>query len=112
MVFEAKARSDSGGSDARENPIARTERILIERIRNGEKELFADLIRPYERQVYVTAVAILQNEADAQEVAQEAISKPSRISGSFVEIRASAPGSRASRSMKRACAGEKSIAKS
>ena len=75
MVFEAKARSDSGGSDARENPITRTERILIERIRNGEKELFADLIRPYERQVYVTAVAILQNEADAQEVAQEAILK-------------------------------------
>jgi RNA polymerase sigma-70 factor (ECF subfamily) len=75
MAFEAKARSDSGGLDARENPIARTERILIERIRNGEKELFADLIRPYERQVYVTAVAILQNEADAQEVAQEAILK-------------------------------------
>ena len=75
MVFEAKARSDSGGLDTRESAIGRTEIILIERIRKGEKELFADLIQPYERQVYITALAILQNEADAQDVAQEAILK-------------------------------------
>ncbi|MFZ0635725.1 MAG: sigma-70 family RNA polymerase sigma factor [Candidatus Acidiferrales bacterium] len=53
----------------------RRERELIARIREGERELFTELIRPYERRVYVTAVAILQNEADAQDVAQEAILK-------------------------------------
>lgn len=46
---------------------------LIERIKNGERELFYELIRPHERRVYVTAFAILRNEADAEEVAQDAI---------------------------------------
>ncbi len=53
----------------------RNEGELIERIKNGEKELFYELIRPHERRVYVTAFAILQNEADAQDVAQDAILK-------------------------------------
>ena len=37
--------------------------------------LFAELVKPYERRVYVTALALLRNEADAQDVAQEAILK-------------------------------------
>ena len=48
---------------------------LIARIRNGESSLFAELVKPYERRVYVTALALLRNEADAQDVAQEAILK-------------------------------------
>jgi RNA polymerase sigma-70 factor (ECF subfamily) len=51
------------------------EAMLIRRIRNGEHELFYDLIRPYERRVYGAAFAILRNEADAEEVAQEAVLK-------------------------------------
>jgi RNA polymerase sigma-70 factor (ECF subfamily) len=51
------------------------EEMLIRRIRDGEHELFYDLIRPYERRVYSTAFAILRNEADAEDVAQEAILK-------------------------------------
>ena len=35
----------------------------------------AELVKPYERRVYVTALALLRNEADAQDVAQEAILK-------------------------------------
>ena len=38
---------------------------LIARIRNGESFLFAELVKPYERRVYVTALALLRNEADA-----------------------------------------------
>ncbi len=53
----------------------RDEPALIERIRRGEKELFHELIRPYERGVYLAAYSILRNEADAEEVAQEAILK-------------------------------------
>jgi RNA polymerase sigma-70 factor (ECF subfamily) len=48
---------------------------LLNRIRAGEKKLFHDLIRPYERSVYLTAYSVLRNEADAEEVAQEAMLK-------------------------------------
>jgi len=51
------------------------EQALIARIRNGDSSLFAELVKPYERRVYVTALALLRNEADAQDVAQEAILK-------------------------------------
>jgi DNA-directed RNA polymerase specialized sigma24 family protein len=51
------------------------EEMLIQRIRNGEHDLFYELIRPYERRVYATAFAILRNEADAEDVAQEAVLK-------------------------------------
>src|SRR5277367_4557045 len=50
-----------------------TEERLIQRIRNGEHDLFYELIRPYERRVYAAAFAILRNEADAEDVAQEAV---------------------------------------
>jgi RNA polymerase sigma-70 factor, ECF subfamily len=51
------------------------ERELIERVRNGEHELFYQLIQPYERRVYAAALAILHNEADADDCAQEAVLK-------------------------------------
>jgi RNA polymerase sigma-70 factor, ECF subfamily len=51
------------------------ERSLIRRICNGNSSLFAELVKPYERRVYATALTLLRNEADAQDVAQEAILK-------------------------------------
>src|SRR5579864_3575665 len=48
---------------------------LIRRIRDGEHDLFYELIRPYERRVYSTAFAIVRNEADAEDVSQEAVLK-------------------------------------
>jgi RNA polymerase sigma-70 factor (ECF subfamily) len=48
---------------------------LIERVCGGEKHLFYELIQPYERSVYIAAHSVLQNEADAEEVAQEAFLK-------------------------------------
>ncbi len=51
------------------------ERELIQRIRDGEHELFYELIRPYERRVYAAAFAILRNEADADDAAQDAALK-------------------------------------
>jgi RNA polymerase sigma-70 factor, ECF subfamily len=38
----------------------------------GEIQLYHDLIRPYERSVYVMALSYMKNEADAEDVAQEA----------------------------------------
>src|SRR5213595_2500290 len=60
------------------SPPTQNEGALIERIRNGERELFYDLIRPYERRVYAAAFAILRNEADAEDAAQEAVLKAFR----------------------------------
>jgi RNA polymerase sigma-70 factor (ECF subfamily) len=51
------------------------ESALIERVCSGDKGAFYDLIKPYERAVYLSALSILQNEADAEEVAQEAMLK-------------------------------------
>jgi RNA polymerase sigma-70 factor, ECF subfamily len=83
MSSQAKARSESGGAPSSELLPLAYERELLERIRRGERELFAELVRPYERRVYVTAYAILQNEADAKEVAQEAILKAFAHLGQF-----------------------------
>jgi RNA polymerase sigma-70 factor (ECF subfamily) len=51
------------------------EETLIRRIREGEHELFYELVRPYERRVFAAALAILRNEADAEDAAQEAVLK-------------------------------------
>lgn len=51
------------------------EMALIERICAGEKQLFYELISPYQRSVYLAAYSVLKNEADAEEAAQEAFLK-------------------------------------
>jgi RNA polymerase sigma-70 factor (ECF subfamily) len=48
---------------------------LIRRVCEGEREVFYELVRPYERMVYATAISIVKNPADAEEVAQEAVLK-------------------------------------
>lgn len=60
-------------SDAVRDP--NEEKTLIQRIRDGEPELFYELVRPHERSVYLAAFAILRNESDAEEIAQEAFLK-------------------------------------
>jgi RNA polymerase sigma-70 factor, ECF subfamily len=56
----------------------RDEAALIRRVRDGEHDLFYDLIRPYERRVYSATLAILRNQADAEDAAQEAMLKAFR----------------------------------
>jgi RNA polymerase sigma-70 factor (ECF subfamily) len=65
-----------GETTSLENPADRlNEEMLIRRIRDGESSLFYQLIQPYERRVYSAAFAIVRNEADAEDVAQEAVLK-------------------------------------
>jgi RNA polymerase sigma-70 factor, ECF subfamily len=52
-----------------------SEAELIRRVCQGDKESFYGLVRPCEKAVYVAAVSILNNPADAEEVAQEAVLK-------------------------------------
>jgi len=46
---------------------------LIARIVAGEKEAFHELIRPYERMVYLTLFSIVKNETEAEDAAQETV---------------------------------------
>ena len=64
-----------GRSIALERSGELDEASLIRRVLSGEHEVFYELIRPYERRVYAAAFAILRNEADAEDVAQEAVLK-------------------------------------
>jgi len=59
----------------RDSPAEKLEENLIRRVREGEHELFYELIRPYERRLYATALAILRNPAEAEDAAQEAVLK-------------------------------------
>jgi RNA polymerase sigma-70 factor, ECF subfamily len=54
---------------------ATREQELIAAVQRGQNELFYELVRPYERRVYAAALAILRNETDAEDVAQEAMLK-------------------------------------
>src|SRR5256886_14703697 len=60
-----------------------TEAGLIARILAGEKELFHELIRPYERMVYLTLFSIVRNETEAEDGAQEAVISAYRHLASF-----------------------------
>ena len=59
------------------------EKELVSRVLGGEKELFHELVRPYERSVYFAAYSILENEHDAEDVAQEAVLKALKNLQSF-----------------------------
>jgi RNA polymerase sigma-70 factor (ECF subfamily) len=54
---------------------AAREQDLILSVQRGQNELFYELVRPYERRVYAAALAILHNEQDAEDTAQEAMLK-------------------------------------
>jgi len=56
---------------------------LIKSVCDGEREAFYELMRPYERMIYATAIAVLKNPADAEEVAQEAVMKAFSNHGRF-----------------------------
>jgi RNA polymerase sigma-70 factor, ECF subfamily len=58
---------------------------LVRRVRDGDADLFYELVRPYERRVYSAALAILRNSSDAEDAAQEAILKAFRHIRQFRE---------------------------
>jgi RNA polymerase sigma-70 factor (ECF subfamily) len=56
---------------------------MIATILAGETQLYHELIRPYERSVYMMALSYMKNEADAEDVAQEAFLKAFHHLASF-----------------------------
>jgi RNA polymerase sigma-70 factor (ECF subfamily) len=67
----------------RADPTIEQEALLIARIQRGERELFYELIRPYEKRVFVISFTILRNEAEAQDAAQDAFLKAFKYLGQF-----------------------------
>jgi RNA polymerase sigma-70 factor, ECF subfamily len=60
-----------------------SEQELIASILAGQRDNFHLLIRPYERQLYRTALALMKNEAEAEDVVQDAVLKAYRKLASF-----------------------------
>ena len=61
----------------------RDEAQMIASILAGDTQLYHELIRPYERSVYMMALSYMKNEADAEDVAQEAFLKAFHHLSSF-----------------------------
>jgi len=51
------------------------EQVLISRILAGQKDLFLELVRPYQRTVYATVISMLGSKEDAEDVTQDALLK-------------------------------------
>jgi hypothetical protein len=58
-VFQCAA-TNCAGDDARNDQIRVNEEVLISRILEGEKDLFLELIRPYQRTLYATLISMLR----------------------------------------------------
>ena len=65
----------NGSSSTRELRCSAAESHLIRCVNEGNAEAFYELVRPYERAVFLAALSIVKNDADAEEVAQEAVLK-------------------------------------
>jgi len=59
------------------------EKLLIARILAGEVDAFHELVRPYEKLVYVTIFTMLRNEAEAEDAAQQVMINAFRNLKSF-----------------------------
>ena len=64
-------------------PSMDSEKELIARILAGDSNLFHELIRPYEKMVFVTIFAMVRNEAEAEDGAQETMISAFRHLKSF-----------------------------
>src|SRR5260221_612916 len=67
---------------ATQSELQTKEANLVKRVCDGDREAFYELVRPYERLIYATAISVVKNAADAEEAAQEAVLKAfSNLSG-------------------------------
>jgi len=74
-IYASRAERPSAHTVFAENPLERIEAELIARVKGGDVEAFYEMVRPYERAVFLAALSLVKNDADAEEVAQEAILK-------------------------------------
>ena len=70
-----RLRPETGTSSPVGVQMTSAEVTLIRRVQSGDSDAFFDLVRPYERAVFLAALSLVKNDADAEDVAQEAILK-------------------------------------
>jgi hypothetical protein len=80
IPFEERQTATAAGSGAAgripvRDSVQPRESELIARTIQGDTESFYDLVRPYERSVFLTALSLVKQPADAEDVAQDAILK-------------------------------------
>ena len=63
--------------------VSQDELELIERLKQGDEAAFRTLVERYQDLVYNTALGVVQNESDAEDVAQEVFIQVYRSIGSF-----------------------------
>ncbi|MBM3414591.1 MAG: RNA polymerase sigma factor [Bacteroidetes bacterium] len=66
--------------------IHQEELALIEQLKQGDETAFRTLVEQYQDLVYNTALGIVQNESDAEDVAQEVFIQVYRSIGSFKSV--------------------------
>src|SRR6266571_5692587 len=75
VMYASRAQRATALTVSAGNPLERSEAELIARVKGGDVEAFYEMVRPYERAVFLAALSLVKNDADAEEVAQEAILK-------------------------------------
>jgi len=63
--------------------VPQEELVLVERLKQGDESAFQILVEQYQDLVYNTALGIVQNQSDAEDVAQEVFIQIFRSIGSF-----------------------------
>jgi RNA polymerase sigma-70 factor, ECF subfamily len=74
-ILLAPKQMEVAESNSAASPVGSLEQDLIARVQAGQADAFYELVRPYERAVFLSALSLTRNEADAEEVAQEAMLK-------------------------------------
>src|SRR5246127_526532 len=74
-IYASRALRDTTDTDSAGNPLEKSEADLIGRVKGGDVEAFYEMVRPYERAVFLAALSLVKNDADAEEVTQETILK-------------------------------------
>jgi RNA polymerase sigma-70 factor (ECF subfamily) len=75
LFTRGTALQNGEGAPDQEDAARATEDALIGKILSGHTELFMELVRPYQRTVYATALSLLANKDDAEDVVQNALLK-------------------------------------
>ena len=63
--------------------IGSAEAVLLDRVLAGENELFYELVRPHQRMLFGMAMAIVKDEAEAEDAVQETMVKALTKLGAF-----------------------------
>ena len=74
-MFDESSDLEVLSSRATVNEKQSAELALVRRVQTGDLNSFYELVRPYERAVSLAARGLVKNDADAEDVAQEAVLK-------------------------------------